>query len=105
MFGLRDQKPWSRYVADSFLGVGLRFREKEFGTRYRVDRILTDEGTRKTFLVQAASAAAVVKPSFAAYGDSANVFGKITNTSGELMPSTTPSKLGPVEPNQHISLG
>ena len=44
--------------------------------------------TNHTFSAQA-SAAAVVKPSFAAYGDSANVFGKVTNTSGEC-PSINP---------------
>jgi len=35
-------------------------------------------------LFTAGAAAAAAKPSFAAYGDSANVFGKITNTSGFL---------------------
>jgi len=35
-------------------------------------------------MATATAAAAVAKPSFAAYGDSANVFGKISNTSGFL---------------------
>ena len=67
--------------------------------------------TNLTFSAQASAAAAVVKPSFAAYGDSANVFGKVTNTSGECpsihQPKNThpPHSLGPKALNKLLIPG
>lgn len=49
----------------------------------RITPALTSFILAASFL-QAAGAAAVAKPSFAAYGDSANIWGATTNTSGEL---------------------
>lgn len=49
-------------------------------------------------LAGVAALATGAAPSFAAYGDSANVFGKITNKSGErwARPGVGTSEIGPV---------